>query len=346
MWRVSEKLITEPSTRKETENSSVVPRCKVKRIFIKEKKISWVVKGFKSELCKAFSICFVSKLSTSSRALKAGTRQISRSTSLIPTDAPSATTQTAMWSRRLGTKVMWCNVAHFSSFLSTTCLSLDRVLDQLHDTTLSSSPQAVPTSAKSPSQEFSSSGSNNSCSNRWKRSSPDPNKMMMMGRSPIAADVNAKRVLSTTPQRRVSNHVERVGSPCLSGLPVRWSFDNPPLPLAHFWTFLGRSPWVVGWTFVARQQWLLPTRPQRHLRVQNGPSVLHPHRRLSEQQPGPLRHHVGSAAQLAVSQPSGGSLRGRVRLQRRSFRSAQPLRQFQLHPQPQFKHFAEQRRQW
>lgn len=44
---------------------------------------------------------------------------------------------------------------------------------------------------------------------------------MMMGRSPIIMDNNAKRILSTTPSRRASNHVERVGSPSLSGYPVR-----------------------------------------------------------------------------------------------------------------------------
>lgn len=96
----------------------------------------------------------------------------------------------------------------------------DRILNQLHDVSLSSSPQPVPSQAKSPSQEFSSLGSNHSSSGRWKRSSPDPNKMMM-GRSPIIMDNNAKRILSTTPSRRASNHVERVGSPSLSGYPVR-----------------------------------------------------------------------------------------------------------------------------
>lgn len=94
---------------------------------------------------------------------------------------------------------------------------LDRILDQLH--TMSSSPQPVPNAAKSPTQEYSHS-LGNSYSNRWKRSSPDPNKMMM-GRSPNVLDVNAKRVLSTTPSRKGNHLTERVGSPSLSGYPVR-----------------------------------------------------------------------------------------------------------------------------
>lgn len=98
----------------------------------------------------------------------------------------------------------------------------DRVLEQLHETTLSSSPKSVPTTAKSPSQESCNLGNSSNCSSRWKRSSPDPNKMMM-GRSPNIMDNNAKRILSTTPSRRASNHVERVGSPSLSGYPVRLS---------------------------------------------------------------------------------------------------------------------------
>lgn len=90
---------------------------------------------------------------------------------------------------------------------------LDRVLNQLNN--MSSSPQPVPNSsnaAKSPSQEINGSYS------RWKRSSPDPNKMML-GRSPNVHET--KRVLSTTPSRRNSHLSERVGSPSLSGYPVR-----------------------------------------------------------------------------------------------------------------------------
>lgn len=109
------------------------------------------------------------------------------------------------------------NCANFTRIFAAS----DRVLDQLHE---SSSPQSVPTqTVKSPSQEFSSHGSNGSTS-RWKRSSPDPNKMMM-GRSPNIMDVNAKRILQATPSRRQSNQVERVGSPSLSGYPVRSSHD-------------------------------------------------------------------------------------------------------------------------
>ena len=96
----------------------------------------------------------------------------------------------------------------------------DRLLDQLH--TMSSSPQPVPNAAKSPSQEFQSLGSSLP-NNRWKRSSPDPNKMMMMGRSQCL-DINTKRVLSNTPSRKSNNFSERVGSPSLSGYPVRISF--------------------------------------------------------------------------------------------------------------------------
>lgn len=90
----------------------------------------------------------------------------------------------------------------------------DRILEQLHETKMSSSPKSVPSS----SQEFNSPvNGHSSC--RWKRSSPDPNKMMM-GRSPNVIDNNAKRILSTTPSRRASNQCERVGSPSLSGYPV------------------------------------------------------------------------------------------------------------------------------
>lgn len=89
---------------------------------------------------------------------------------------------------------------------------LDRVLDQLN---VMSSPQPVPNihTAKSPSQEISN-------GSRWKRSSPDPNKMML-GRSPNVNESSAKRILSTTPSRRNSNLPERVGSPSLSGYSVR-----------------------------------------------------------------------------------------------------------------------------
>lgn len=106
------------------------------------------------------------------------------------------------------------------------CL-IDHVLDELQNKSkkkspMTSSPQPVPiVSVKSPSQEFSSLGSSShSATTRWKRSSPDPNKMMMMGRSPNVIDNNAKRILSTTPGRKSIN-VERVGSPCLSGYVVR-----------------------------------------------------------------------------------------------------------------------------
>lgn len=102
--------------------------------------------------------------------------------------------------------------------MPTLCMFTDRVLEQLHETSKKiSSPQPVPTVLKSPSQDINSVGSNGSSSNRWKRNSPDPNKMMM-GRSPM--DANAKRILATTP-RRASHQAERVGSPCLSGYPVR-----------------------------------------------------------------------------------------------------------------------------
>lgn len=104
-------------------------------------------------------------------------------------------------------------------------LPADRVLEQLHEKSMSSSPRTVPTSSKTPSQENNSLGSNCSSSGRWKRSSPDPHKMMM-GRSPNVIDNNAKRILATTPSRRASNHVERVGSPSLSGYPVRQSAVN------------------------------------------------------------------------------------------------------------------------
>lgn len=101
------------------------------------------------------------------------------------------------------------------NFVSEKIKISDRVLDQLH-TMSSSAPQPVPISkaAKSPSQDVNG-------SSRWKRSSPDPNKMML-GRSPnIVVEANAKRILSTTPSRRNSNLPERVGSPSLSGYPVR-----------------------------------------------------------------------------------------------------------------------------
>lgn len=90
---------------------------------------------------------------------------------------------------------------------------IDKVINHLSSSSLSSSPQTVPITMKSPSQESSSLNSTNSTS-RWKRSSPDPSKMMGQ------IDTQAKRVQATTPQRRASN-MERVGSPCLSGYPVR-----------------------------------------------------------------------------------------------------------------------------
>lgn len=113
------------------------------------------------------------------------------------------------------------NIHNKQTFLPIFCTFSDRVLEQLHESSKkTSSPQPVPTTLKSPSQDNNGIASNGSSSSRWKRSSPDPNKMMM-GRSPI--DANAKRILSTTP-RRASHQVERVGSPCLSGYPVRESF--------------------------------------------------------------------------------------------------------------------------
>lgn len=96
----------------------------------------------------------------------------------------------------------------------------DRVLDQLHEITVASSPKSVPNSKKqTAAQECNSLG--NSLNSRWRRCSPDPNKMMM-GRSPNVGDYNPRRILSTTPTRKASNSVsiERVGSPSLSGYPV------------------------------------------------------------------------------------------------------------------------------
>lgn len=92
---------------------------------------------------------------------------------------------------------------------------VDKVIDHLSSSSLSSSPQSVPITNRSPSQESNSLNSTNSTS-RWKRSSPDPTKMM----SKSQMDTQAKRIQATTPQRRASN-MERVGSPCLSGYPVR-----------------------------------------------------------------------------------------------------------------------------
>lgn len=99
---------------------------------------------------------------------------------------------------------------------------LDRILEQLHS--MASSPQPVPNSAKSPTQDSNSLGSSYN-SSRWKRCSPDPNKMM--GRSPNVLEVNSKRILSTTPSRRGTQALpERVGSPSLSGYPVRIEKEN------------------------------------------------------------------------------------------------------------------------
>lgn len=92
---------------------------------------------------------------------------------------------------------------------------IDKVIDHLSSSSLSSSPQPVPITIRSPSQESNSLNSTNSTS-RWRRSSPDPSKMM----SKSQMDTQAKRIQATTPQRRASN-MERVGSPCLSGYPVR-----------------------------------------------------------------------------------------------------------------------------
>jgi hypothetical protein len=95
---------------------------------------------------------------------------------------------------------------------------IDRVLDQLHEITVSSSPKSVPNSKKITSQESNSLG--NSYNSRWRRCSPDPNKMMM-GRSPNVGDYNPRRILSTTPTRKINNsEQQRVGSPSLSGYPV------------------------------------------------------------------------------------------------------------------------------
>lgn len=103
---------------------------------------------------------------------------------------------------------------------------LDQVLNQLQN--MASSPQPVPisNSAKSPSQEVNglSNSYNSTCSSRWKRSSPDPNKMML-GKSPNILEPNVKRnILSSTPSRRNSHMSERVGSPSLSGYPVSLNF--------------------------------------------------------------------------------------------------------------------------
>ena len=106
----------------------------------------------------------------------------------------------------------WHSFFFNSSFVNFVLL-LDRVLNQLNGM---SAPQPVPNvhSIKSPSQEIANGGV------RWKRSSPDPNKMML-GRSPNISETNAKRILSTTPSRRNSHLTERVGSPSLSGYSVR-----------------------------------------------------------------------------------------------------------------------------
>lgn len=145
---------------------------------------------------------------------------------------------------------------------------------------MSSSPQSVPTNAKSPSQECNSLGSNGSNS-RWKRSSPDPNKMMM-GRSPNVMENNAKRILATTPARRNSNQVERVGSPLLSGYPVSESQHSTKNSKTQCYEFLGRSTWILRRTPITGQQRLFPSRSRWHLRIQNGPPVLHPHGNISQ----------------------------------------------------------------
>lgn len=164
----------------------------------------------------AFSIYSGNRPWRSSRASTAGTQRTSCRT---PTGArTAAASRTAIWSRTIGIKVVEMNLIEFARMSQLYRPLADRVLEQLHETSIASSPKSVPTSAKSPSQEFCNFGSNGS--NRWKRSSPDPNKMMM-GRSPNIMDNNAKRILSTTPSRRASNQVERVGSPSLSGYPVR-----------------------------------------------------------------------------------------------------------------------------
>ena len=124
-----------------------------------------------------------------------------------------------IWNQGMWEKCLcntWCNTNLLYSFPS--CTFTDRVLEHLQENSKkTSSPQPVPTVMKSPTQEANGSIGSNSSSSRWKRSSPDPNKMML-GRSPM--DNNAKRILATTP-RRASHQVERVGSPSLSGYPVR-----------------------------------------------------------------------------------------------------------------------------
>lgn len=184
----------------------------------------------------------------SSQASTAGIRRatISFHTQMDALTVATTTTQTAIWSRVSGIKVFTLNLVkllrinhHFRSLS-------DRVLDQLHETSIASSPKSVPTSVKSPSQEFNSFGSNHSSSNRWKRSSPDPNKMMM-GRSPNVLDNNAKRILSTTPSRRASNQGERVGSPSLSGYPVRQASDFALITILTLLTFrvFAADHWMV-----------------------------------------------------------------------------------------------------
>lgn len=124
---------------------------------------------------------------------------------------------------------------------------------------MASSPQPVPisNSAKSPSQEVNglSSSYNSTCSSRWKRSSPDPNKMMM-GRSPNVIDSNVKRnILSSSSSRRNSHMSERVGSPSLSGYPVRF-VRNLNFSINHSSTpLLGRSSWFIRLSQFARQKW-------------------------------------------------------------------------------------------
>lgn len=179
------------------------------------------------EKCTDSSRCFVIRMQSTDRASIAGIRP-----------APTRVTRTAKlswsmrWShgikvcRRRLTFTLFCvcsrkhlNV-HYERKKIEKLFPSDRVLDQLHEITVSSSPKSVPTSKKQTAQECNSLG-NSYNSSRWRRCSPDPNKMMM-GRSPNVGDYNPRRILSTTPTRKgsVSMNAERVGSPSLSGYPV------------------------------------------------------------------------------------------------------------------------------
>jgi hypothetical protein len=164
--------------------------------------------------CTAFSIYSDNTQLRSKRARIAGTRRTRTAARLVP-----ATPAPILSRRHLGTRVSLRIL--FSSDVSSRPFAdlADRILEQMHNQP--SSPQPVPNAAKSPTSQEYSHSLGSTFSNRWKRSSPDPNKMMM-GRSPNVLDVNAKRVLSTTPSRKSNHLTERVGSPSLSGYPVRF----------------------------------------------------------------------------------------------------------------------------